>query len=95
MANAWLGRGVARIRRGQAKEGRADLQVAAVQEPQRLGAGAVWLQSGVASDGTKTPHGCWMDQEASQEARAIVESAGLRYVESPYIADEARRLGEQ
>ena len=60
---------------------------------QRLGAGAVWLQSGMASDGTKTPHGCWMDQAASREARAIVESAGLRYVESPYIADEARRLG--
>jgi predicted CoA-binding protein len=28
---------------------------------QRLGARAVWLQSGVASDGTKTPDGYWMD----------------------------------
>jgi len=35
LANAWLGRGLARIRRGHSKEGRADLQVAAVQEPQR------------------------------------------------------------
>jgi predicted CoA-binding protein len=60
-----------------------------------LGAGAVWLQSGVASDGTKAPDGCWMGQAASREARAIVESAGLRYVESPYIADEARRLGSR
>ena len=57
---------------------------------QHLGAGAVWLQSGVASDGTKAPDGCWMDQAASQAARAVVESAGLAYVEAPYIADEAR-----
>ena len=60
---------------------------------QRLGADAVWLQSGMASDGTKAPNGCWMDQAASQAARAIVESAGLTYVEAPYIADEVRSRG--
>jgi predicted CoA-binding protein len=58
-----------------------------------FGAGAVWLQSGLASDGTKTPQGCWMDQATSREARAIVESAGLTYVEAPYIADAVRSRG--
>ena len=57
---------------------------------QRLGARAVWVQSGVASDGTKAPNGCWMDQTASRAAREIVESAGLTYLEAPYIADEVR-----
>jgi predicted CoA-binding protein len=58
-----------------------------------LGADAVWLQSGLAGDGTKTPDGCWMDQATSREARAIVESAGLTYVEAPYIADAVRSRG--
>ena len=49
---------------------------------QRLGADAVWLQSGVASDGTKATDGCRMDQAASRDARAIIEPAGLRYIES-------------
>lgn len=35
LGNAWLGRGLCRIRRGQLSEGRADLQVAATLEPQR------------------------------------------------------------
>jgi tetratricopeptide (TPR) repeat protein len=35
LGNAWLGRGLTKIRRGQADEGRADLQVAATLEPQR------------------------------------------------------------
>jgi uncharacterized protein len=59
----------------------------------RLGARAVWLQSGMASDGTKAPDGCWMDQASSQAARAVVESAGLAYIEAPYIADEVRSRG--
>jgi len=62
---------------------------------QRLGAGAVWLQSGVASDGTKALDGCWMDQAASQAARAVVESAGLAYIEAPYIADVVRSGGSR
>jgi hypothetical protein len=59
----------------------------------QLGATAIWHQSGLASIGAKDPHGCWMEPGASQTARAIVEAAGLAYVESPYIADEVRRLG--
>lgn len=35
LGNAWLGRGLMKIRQGQAREGRADLQVAATLEPQR------------------------------------------------------------
>ncbi|MDB6032821.1 MAG: repeat protein [Verrucomicrobiales bacterium] len=35
LANAWLGRGLARIRLGHTQAGRADLQVAATLEPQR------------------------------------------------------------
>jgi tetratricopeptide (TPR) repeat protein len=35
LANAWLGRGLVRIRRGRGEDGRRDLQVAATLEPQR------------------------------------------------------------
>ena len=35
LGNAWLGRGLCRIRRGQAEAGREDLQVAAALEPDR------------------------------------------------------------
>jgi Flp pilus assembly protein TadD len=35
LGNAWLGRGLCRIRQGRAEEGRFDLQVAATTEPQR------------------------------------------------------------
>lgn len=35
LGNAWLGRGLVKIRTGQGEEGRADLQVAATLEPQR------------------------------------------------------------
>ncbi|HXZ75325.1 MAG TPA: hypothetical protein VEH31_31255 [Streptosporangiaceae bacterium] len=34
-----------------------------------------------------------MGQAASQAARATVESAGLAYIEAPYIADEVRSRG--
>jgi len=35
LGNAWLGRGLCRIRQGRAEEGRLDLQIAATTEPQR------------------------------------------------------------
>ncbi len=37
LANAWLGRGLCRIRRGDLKGGREDLLIAAAMEPQRAG----------------------------------------------------------
>jgi predicted CoA-binding protein len=58
-----------------------------------LGATTIWLQSGLASDGKRDPTGSWMPDERSAEARGIVESAGLSYVERPYIADTVRAAG--
>jgi predicted CoA-binding protein len=60
-----------------------------------LGAKAVWRQTGLNGAGERDPHGCWSPDEESREARRIVESAGLAYVESPYIADVARGIGRQ
>jgi predicted CoA-binding protein len=57
-----------------------------------VGAEAVWLQSGLDATGAKDPRGCWMSRAESDRARAIVEAAGLTYVEAPYIADAARAL---
>lgn len=59
-------------------------------EAKSLGAKAVWIQSGRDRSGAKDPHGCWLSDDDSRKARNIVESAGLTYVESPYIADAAR-----
>jgi predicted CoA-binding protein len=58
-----------------------------------MGAVALWRQSGLASDGEKDPAGCWVPEHESRQARGIVESAGLVYLEQPYIADAVRQLG--
>ena len=58
-----------------------------------VGAKAVWIQSGLASDGTRDPKGCWMPIDRSREARRVVEAAGLAYVERPYVADAIRQVG--
>jgi predicted CoA-binding protein len=60
---------------------------------QRLGAGTIWLQSGLAAGGGKDPRGCWLPDAEAQAAQDMVESAGLAYLAAPYIADEVRRLG--
>ena len=57
-----------------------------------LGATTVWLQSGLGADGSRDPTGCWMPEAESRRAREIVESAGLAYLDEPYIADAVRRL---
>ena len=57
-----------------------------------LGAQTVWCQSGLANSAAKDPKGCWVPDEASRQARTIVESAGLGYVDDVYIADAVRRL---
>jgi hypothetical protein len=36
--------------------------------------------------------GCWVAESESGQARQIVESAGLVYLEQPYIADVVRRI---
>ncbi|HEV2240314.1 MAG TPA: CoA-binding protein [Streptosporangiaceae bacterium] len=58
----------------------------------QVGATAVWHQSGKDSAGADDPRGCSLTWTDSQVARAIVESAGLTYIEGPYIADTVRRL---
>jgi predicted CoA-binding protein len=62
---------------------------------QQLGAKTVWRQSGLAGNGAKDPKGCWVPEDESREARKIVESAGLAYVDDTYIADAVRGLGRR
>jgi len=62
---------------------------------QQLGAKTVWRQSGLAGNGAKDPEGCWVPEDESREARKIVESAGLAYVDDTYIADAVRGLGRR
>jgi predicted CoA-binding protein len=57
-----------------------------------IGATAVWFQSGLAKDGTPDKKGCWLPDAESQRAREIVESAGMSYIQEPYIADAVRDL---
>ena len=58
-----------------------------------LGATTVWVLSGLASDGTRDPTGCWLPPDASAAARQLVETAGLVYLDHPYIADVVRAVG--
>ena len=60
---------------------------------QSVGARTVWLQSGLSADGEKDPEGCWLPAEAAAGARALVEAAGLAYVDQPYIARAVRARG--
>jgi hypothetical protein len=59
---------------------------------QRLGATAIWRQTGLTSEGTKAPDGCWAPPEESQQGRELAGAAGLSYVDDIYIADAARGL---
>jgi predicted CoA-binding protein len=58
----------------------------------RVGAAAVWHQSGLDSTGVKDPEGVWLAESEAQEASAVVQAAGLVFVHTPYIADTVRRL---
>jgi predicted CoA-binding protein len=62
-----------------------------VETAQRLGAVAVWVQSGRSPDGRRDPAGCWLAETESGWARALVEAAGLAYVDDRYLPDEVRR----
>jgi predicted CoA-binding protein len=64
-----------------------------VATAREVGAKTVWCQSGRASTGADDPKGCWLPEEKSREARNVVESAGLDYVDDVYIADAVRQLG--
>ena len=53
----------------------------------RLGARALWWQTGLISDGSKDPSGCWVPPGESRQARELAGTAGLAYVDDVYIAD--------
>ena len=61
-----------------------------VETASRVGARAVWIQSGRDANGVKDPRGCWLSAGDARTAREIVEAAGLRYIDAPYVADAAR-----
>jgi hypothetical protein len=59
---------------------------------QRLGAAAIWRQSGLTSTGARAPDGCWLPPQESQQGRELAAAAGLTYMDDVYIADAARKL---
>jgi predicted CoA-binding protein len=59
----------------------------------RLGARALWWQTGLADDGGKDPSGCWIPPGESGQARELAAAAGLAYVDDVYIADAVRARG--
>lgn len=63
-----------------------------VADAKRLGAKAVWVQSGLSADGLKDARGCWAAAVHRSEARDIVQSAGLAWFDQPYIGDVAREI---
>ena len=59
----------------------------------RLGARALWWQTGLASGGGKDATGCWATPEQSRQARGLAAAAGLAYIDNVYIADAVRARG--
>jgi hypothetical protein len=59
---------------------------------ERVGASALWYQSGLAGPDDKDPHGTWLSDPDARDASAAVEAAGLAFVHAVYIADEVRRI---
>ena len=59
----------------------------------RLGARALWWQTGLADDGSKDPSGYWVPPGESDQARELAGAAGLAYVDDVYIADAVRARG--
>jgi predicted CoA-binding protein len=59
----------------------------------RLGARALWWQTGLTSGGSKDPSGCWVPPGESRQARELAGAAGLAYVDDVYIADAVRARG--
>ncbi len=66
-----------------------------VAAAQAMDVKALWYQSGLDSDGTNDPRGCWLPAAESERARALAEAAGLLYVDDRYIADAALQRGDR
>jgi hypothetical protein len=58
----------------------------------RLGAKAIWRQTGLTSAGARAPDGCWSPPGESQQGRELAGAAGLAYVDDVYIVDAVRGL---
>jgi hypothetical protein len=65
---------------------------AIVAQARAVGARAVWLQSGLNTAGERDLSGCWLADDQAAKTRQLVASAGLEYVQQPYIADAARAV---
>ncbi|MDQ4069649.1 MAG: hypothetical protein M3203_09320 [Actinomycetota bacterium] len=63
-----------------------------VETARRLGARAIWFQSGLNPGGEQDPAGCWMAPEDEARARRVVEAAGLAFVAQPFIVDALEEL---
>ena len=59
-----------------------------------LHARAIWTQSGLRSDGSRDPRGCWVPDNEECDAAERVRAAGLMYLSRPYIVDAVRELGQ-
>lgn len=57
-----------------------------------LRATTIWTQSGLSAAGTEDRKGCWLPEDKLASAGSLVESAGLKHISQPYIADVAREL---
>lgn len=58
-----------------------------------LGATTVWILSGLVSADTRDPLGSWLPSDQAAEARRMVESAGLTYIDRPAILEAIRTAG--
>jgi sugar phosphate isomerase/epimerase len=65
----------------------------AVEAATRCGAGVVWVHSGLGEGGVPDPEGCWLPADEAAAARALVEAAGLAYLDRPYVAGAVRAAG--
>jgi predicted CoA-binding protein len=60
-----------------------------------LHASVIWTQSGLRSDGSRDPRGCWVPEAEHDDAEELVRAAGLTYLSAPYIVDAVRELGSR
>jgi len=76
---AWLGRGLCRIRQGQSKAGRDDLQVAATLEPNRAVFAAIWAKRSATQAIINAPvaNCCWPGNFDPNDPTAWLYSALL------------------
>ncbi len=88
LGNAWLGRGLCRIRRGDARGGREDLQVAATLEPQRA-----LLRSYLGKAFSQTWDGARAEKEL-QRAKELDPNDPTAWLYSALLWQQENRINE-